>query len=409
MTGDLALATLIFAVTLALVLIRPRRIHEAWWTMLGAGVALAVGLVKPRDVGAVLAISHEALLFLLGLLVLSKLVEKSGFFDWAAVHAARGARGDTRVLVRNVFVLGSLITVVLSLDTTALLLTPLVLAFVRRLGLPARPFVLLCALVANNASLLLPVSNLTNLIFAGSFGLSFGAFAARMLVPQLVALGVTYAVGRRVLTGGLPAAFDPGRLGDPGEAIVDAGYFRVTWVSLLAVLLGYFVAPLVHVPPYAWTLVVCAALLAVGVRARRVGVSDLAAISWGVFPFAVGLFVVVRGFDAAGLPALVADAVARLPDVAWMRTVAVAVGAGGEGASRSADAPPQGISAACAATVAAVASRASGVTHRPARSRSPALTGSPRSRAMPSTSIVASEAKATRFGPTLTPTSTAYT
>lgn len=328
MTGDLALATLIFAVTLALVLIRPRRIHEGWWTVLGAVVALAVGLVRPHDVGAVLAVSHEAMLFLLGLLVLSKLVEKSGFFDWAAVHAARAARGDTGVLVRNVFVLGALITAVLSLDTTALLLTPLVLAFVRRLGLPARPFVLLCALVANNASLLLPVSNLTNLIFAGSFGLSFGQFAARMLLPQLVALGVTYAVARRVLGAGLPASFDPGRLGDPREAIAHAGFFRATWVSLLAVLAGYFVAPVVHVPPYAWTLVVCAALLGVGIRDRRVGLSDLRAISWGVFPFAIGLFVVVRGFDAAGLPALVASAVTRLPDAPWLRTVAVALGAG---------------------------------------------------------------------------------
>ena len=260
--------------------------------------------------------------------LLSKLVEKSGFFDWAAVHAARRAGGDVQALMRNVFVLGALITAAMSLDTTALLLTPLVLAFVRRLELPARPFVLLCALVANNGSLLLPVSNLTNLIFAGSFGLRFGAFAAWMLVPQVVALWLTYVLARRSLAPGLPARFDVERLGDPDAGVAHAGFFRATWVALLVVLGGYFLAPLAHVPAYAWTLAVSAGLLAYGVRAGRVGLADLRAIAWGVFPFAIGLFIVVRSFDGAGLPALAASVLARLPASEALRTVVAAVTAG---------------------------------------------------------------------------------
>jgi arsenical pump membrane protein len=325
--GPLALATGVFVATLALVLIKPRGVHEAWWAVLGAVVALGLGLVRGPDVVDVWAISHEAMLFLLGLLVLSKLVEKSGFFSWAAVHAARRAGGDGRVLFRNVFLLGALITALLSLDTTALLLTPLVLAFVQRLRLVARPFVLLCALVANTGSLILPVSNLTNLVFVGSFGLHFGPYAAWMFAPQIVALAVTYALARRALGAELPERFDAELLGAPGEAIAHEGFFRATCAALVAVLAGYFLAPLVHLPAYAWTLVVSAALLAHGARVGRVKLADLRAISWGVFPFALGLFVVVRSFDGAGLARLIAGGLDRLPASPLVRTLAAAVGA----------------------------------------------------------------------------------
>src|SRR4051812_16275889 len=194
---------------LALVIKRPRGVHEAVWTTGGAGLLLALGLISPAAAVAAVAAGREALLFLLALLVLSALVEKSGFFEWAAIYAARLARGDGRALYRNVFVLGTLITAVLSLDTTAVILTPLVLAFVQRLRLPPRPYLFACAFVANNASLLLPVSNLTNLIFAGTFRFSFLHFAARMLAPQLVALVVNYALFRFLFAGELPASFDP--------------------------------------------------------------------------------------------------------------------------------------------------------------------------------------------------------
>ena len=118
------------------------------------------------------------LLFLLALLLLSDLLRASGFFEWAAIHAARAARGDGRALYRNVFLLGALITAFLSLDTTAVILTPIVLSFVQRLRLPSRPFLLACAFVANTGSLLLPVSNLTNLLFVSAFHLALRRFRA---------------------------------------------------------------------------------------------------------------------------------------------------------------------------------------------------------------------------------------
>jgi arsenical pump membrane protein len=305
------LAVSIFASTLALVLVRPRGWHEGVWASLGAAAAGAGGLVTVHDLEDVLGIAREPLLFLLGLLVLSKLVERSGFFEWAAAHAARRARGRGDALFRNVFVLGALTTATLSLDTTALLVTPLVLACVRRLELPARPYVVACAFVANAGSMFLPVSNLTNLLFAGHFGFTFGSFAARMLAPQLVALAATYLLLRRVSRRDL-VAFDPTRCGDPAASIPHARYFRATWIVLVATLVAYFVAPHVGVPPYAVAFAACVGLAVTSIGSGRVDASIVRELAWGVFPFAVGLFVVVRGLENVGLSRAAAAALAQL-------------------------------------------------------------------------------------------------
>ena len=122
---------------------------------------VVLGLVSPREaIDATLA-GKNALLFLLPLLVLSLLVSKSGFFEWAAIRCARVAKGNAHSLYRNAFVLGAIVTAILSLDTTAVMLTPVMLAIVKRLKIPAAPYVVLCAFVANVGSLVLPISNLT--------------------------------------------------------------------------------------------------------------------------------------------------------------------------------------------------------------------------------------------------------
>ena len=122
-TARIAVTLAIFVAMVALVVIRPRRWNDAWGTTLAAAVMLALGLVTPHEaIGSVLA-GKNALLFLLSLLALSHLVGKSGFFDWAAIRCAQVARGDAHALYRNAFVAGAIVTAVLSLDTTAVMLT----------------------------------------------------------------------------------------------------------------------------------------------------------------------------------------------------------------------------------------------------------------------------------------------
>ena len=302
----------VFAATLLWILTKPRGLHEAWGAAGGAALMLALHLETPAQAWRVTQTGQDALLFLLSLLLLSVLLERSGFFEWAAVEAARRARGDGRRLYRNVFLLGALITAALSLDTTAVILTPVVLAFVSRLKLPARPYLFACAFVANAASLPLPVSNLTNLLFAGAFHLPFGGFFLRMLLPQCAALLLNYFIFRRLFRRELPPEFSDAGLPEPASVVPNSSYFRVSVGVLCFVLLGYFAAPFVPLPPYAVGFAGCLGLILWGIRTQRVGWKLVREISWPVFPFVVGLFVVIGGVENLGLTAPLARSLAPL-------------------------------------------------------------------------------------------------
>ena len=328
MTPHLRLTLAVAALTLLLVLTRPRGWHEAWWTVGGGALMLALRLETPAQAWRVIRTGQDALLFLLALLLLSALLERSGFFDWSSIQAVRLARGDGRRLYRNVFVLGALITASLSLDTTAVILTPVVLAFVARLKLPARPYIFACAFVANVASLPLPVSNLTNLLFTGAFGLPFGGFALRMLLPQGAALLTNYALFRWCFRGDLPEKFSGDDLPDPQAVVPDVGYFRAAVAVLGLVLVGYFAAPFAHLPPYAVGFAGCLALAVWGVRARQVDGTLLREVSWPVFPFVVGLFVVIGGVENLGLTGPMAGWLLRLDTHPLAGMAAMAGGAG---------------------------------------------------------------------------------
>lgn len=322
----LTLTLVIFALTMLLVVVRPRQWPESLWTCLGASLLLALRVVSPHEVVAVVGQAGGALLFLAALLPLAALIERSGFFDWTAIVAARAARGRTRVLYRNVFILGALVTTVLSLDTTAVILTPIVLSFVRRLQLPPRPFVFACAFVANLASLLLPVSNLSNLIFAATFHFSFGAFALRMLLPQLVALLVNYWLFVRLFRDQLPTEF-AGELPAAASVIPQRGYFRWSAGVLIAVCVGYFVAPLIHAQPYEVGFVGCAVLAGAALWTRQLTFDLVRRTQWSIFPFVIGLFVVVRAVQNLGLDAGGAALLARLPRNPVVAGLASAFGA----------------------------------------------------------------------------------
>jgi arsenical pump membrane protein len=296
-----AVTLVIFATMLVLVVVRPRRWNEAWWTVAGATAILLLGLVSPHQaVDAALA-GKNALLFLLSLLLLSTLVGKSGFFDWAAIRCARLSGGRTPALFRNVFVLGAVVTATMSLDTTAVMLTPVVVVIAKRLDLPTVPFVAACAFVANVGSLLLPISNLTNLLFADTFHLTFVAFASRMIAPQLVALVTTFALLRWHFRREIPAQFASAKLPLPASIVPHRLYFRISVGVLVFVLAGYFAAPLVGVEPYAIAFVGAGVLALAGLVTGRVRASTLREMSWSVFPLVVGLFVAVQAIENVGI------------------------------------------------------------------------------------------------------------
>jgi arsenical pump membrane protein len=303
MTGTtrMVVTLAVFAAMLVLMMLRPRRWSEAWWTMLSAIAMLVLGLVTPHEALAAVLSGKNTLLFLLSLLALSLLIGKSGFFDWAAIRCARIAKGDAHSLYRNAFVAGAIITAILSLDTTAVMLTPVMLALVKRLKVPAAPYVLLCAFVANVGSLLLPISNLTNLLFADAFHQTFAAFAARMILPQIVALVTTYAILRWHFRRDLPSTFSTESLPDPASVVPNRPYFLACIIVLVAVLVGYFLAPLLGLEPYVFAFAASAVLAIAGMANGCVQIRFVRELAWDLFPFVIGLFIAVQGLENLGI------------------------------------------------------------------------------------------------------------
>ena len=154
-------------------------------------VCLVSGLLPLDAAGDVTRRMAPILLFLVAITVLAELAEVAKVFDFAALHSSRLARGRTGLLFLLVALLATVTTVLLGLDTTAVLLTPVVLSMSVQLDLPAMPFALLTVWLANTASLLLPVSNLTNLLALDRLGLRPHEFAARMWLPAVVAVVLT--------------------------------------------------------------------------------------------------------------------------------------------------------------------------------------------------------------------------
>lgn len=254
----------------------------------------------------------------------------------------RAARG----LLVQVFALASLVTAVLSLDATVVLLTPVVFATAARVGVRARPHVYACAHLSNTASLLLPVSNLTNLLAFAVSGLSFVRFAALMLLPWLVAVAVEYAVFRRFFRADLAA-------GPQAPPRVDAPAVPVfALMTVLGTLAGFLAASAVHVDP-AWAAAAGAAVLAVRalLRRRTTPAALVRAAALPFLAFVLGLGLVVRAVvdnglaDALGhvvphgtglpellaiaaLAAVLANLVNNLPAVLVMLPLAGPLGAG---------------------------------------------------------------------------------
>jgi arsenical pump membrane protein len=289
----------IVAATLALILIRPRGVSEAWIAAAGATAMIVVGPMRLGDVPGVLRETAEVLLFLAGMMVLTALVEQAGVFELLAEGCARLARGSGIALFCLVFLLGAIVTALLSLDVTVIVLTPIVYAVTLRRRLNALPFMFACTFVANTASLVFPVSNLTNLLVYHELGIGFRDFAARMWLPNLAAFATNLLVFLWVFRVRLPRRFEI----ETVTALPEMDWWLVAASSILmATLVALFTLGLTH-RPLAWAAIAGAALLfVIGSASRRVQPLVIARdVSWPVLVFVVGMLIVVRGFERGWL------------------------------------------------------------------------------------------------------------
>ena len=294
----LLLAAVLLAGTLAAAARDSGRVPPALIAVPGAFLLTLLGAVGRRDAVDTLREVGPTVAFLVVILLLAELADREGLFTWSAALTARRSGSSATGLLTRVTVLAAVVTAVLSLDATVVLLTPVVVATALRMRVPVRPHGYAVGHLANSASLLLPVSNLTNLLAVAATGLSFVHFAGLMLAPQLITVTVEYLVLRWLFRDDLRRAADAPVHDVPGTPVLAL-------VVVGATVVGFGIASLGGLPPV-WPATAGVVVLAARQLAtRRTTVREqvvAANLPFGLF--VLGLAVIVRALQEHGLETL---------------------------------------------------------------------------------------------------------
>jgi arsenical pump membrane protein len=298
------LIALITGLVLLGVMLRPWKTNEALIALAGAGLLLLLGLITPQAALLRLAQDWNTFFFFLGMMSLAALAETAGFFDWLAGLTARLAGENRRRLLLNTFLLGCLISMFFSNDATALILTPILYSLTTRLRLPVLPYLFACTFIADTASFLLPVSNPINIIMLSAFPLDLWTFLRLLFVPALVVIGINIGVFFWLYRGQLRGQFDSQRLPPVSETVPHQGYFRYTCIVLGLVAVCYVIAAALQVPLSFIAVGGALALLAGASYWKQTTLPDIGKqISWSIFGFIAGMFLLVQALEDTGLTA----------------------------------------------------------------------------------------------------------
>jgi arsenical pump membrane protein len=290
--------------TLVAIMIRPFRWTEAHMALAGGATLLALGLISPSDAALTLLRDWNTFLFFLGMMGISALAEVAGLFDWLALVAARFANRSASRLFLNIFLLGTAITMIFSNDATALILTPVVYVLVTRLRLPVLPYLFACTFIADTASFLLPISNPINIIVMSRHPLGLATFLRLLFLPNLVVIVINFTIFRLLYRAQLRGSFDLSHLTMAEKTIRNPQYFKFTLWILGLVAPAYVVASAYRFPLSIIAISGALALLGGALIWNSATLVEAAkGISWSIFGFIAGMFVVVRAIEDTGLTA----------------------------------------------------------------------------------------------------------
>ena len=280
------------------IIFRPLKLPEALWALLGALALVCFGLLPVKAAVDGAGRGVDVCLFLIGMMLLAELARREGLFDWLAARAARMARGSATRLFGLVYLVGIVVTVFMSNDATAVVLTPAVAAVARAANVERPlPYLLICAFIANAASFVLPISNPANLVIYADHMPTLLEWLPMFAVPSLLSITVTYVTlrwtQRQALAQPLSRDIEVPHLSSTGRWTAT-GIVAASVALMLASAGGFKLG-----------LPTCAAGLAtlstVSLRTRSSPWRYLREISWGVIPLVAGLFVLVEGLDRSGV------------------------------------------------------------------------------------------------------------
>ena len=286
----------IIVLSILLMLIRPKGIPEVYWVTGGALLLVALRLVPIKLAGRAVAEGTDVYLFLIGMMLLSAVAKECGVFDWLSSAAVRGAKGSCSRLFTLIYLIGTVVTIFMSNDATAVVLTPAIFAAVRKAKVEPLPHLFVCALVANAASFVLPISNPANLVVfhqgmppLGQWLLSFG-------VPSLLSISASYGVMRLVFRKDLGGCFKWDAEAKPLRRegkLVFAGLALMIVVLLTA---SEFRRDLGL--PACLTALVLTAVVSITNKSNPLRLAR--EVSWGTLILVGGLFVMVDAVESIG-------------------------------------------------------------------------------------------------------------
>ncbi len=278
-------------------LLRPKNIAEAYWISGGALLLILLRLVPLKLAGKAIGEGMDVCLFLIGMMLLSELAREHGVFDWVSSAAVEGARGSCARLLTLVYGIGTLVTILMSNDATAVVLTPAILSAVRKAKVEPLPYLFVCAFIANAASFVLPISNPANLVvFHGGAMPPLGRWLLSFGVPSLLSIAATYAVMRLRFRKDLRATI---------EAEVRAAPLRAEGKLVLAGVV-LMVAALLTASTLKKDLGLPACLaavivtVAVSIQAKSNPLKLAKGISWATLVLVAGLFLMVDAVESIG-------------------------------------------------------------------------------------------------------------
>ncbi|MCG3693259.1 arsenic transporter [Aliarcobacter butzleri] len=295
----------IFLVTLFLIITQPKGLQIGTTAILGAIVALILGVVSINDVLDVTNIVWDATLAFIGIIILSLVLDEIGFFEWCALKMAKFSKGSgIRMFIYSIL-LGSFVSALFANDGAALILTPILLAKMRILQLSTKTiiaFLLAGGFISDSASLPFVFSNLTNIVTANYFNIGFVDYFLNMIIPFIVSVIASIVFLWLILRKDIPKKVDVRLLKEPKSVIKNMNLFYFSWFFLAFLLSAYALGDIYKLPISFFALGGALVLLIIASLTKSVNAKNIIKEApWQIVWFSIGLYIVVYGLKNAGL------------------------------------------------------------------------------------------------------------